>query len=70
MKKKPHAKRECAAVTDIEFCGEVDSITTCGAIAQETPFKTYVPLCAANRLMAEMGELKVFTGDVIARFRL
>lgn len=70
MKKKAQAKRECAAVTDIEFCGEVDSITTCGAVAQEVPFKTYVPLCAAHRLMAEMGELKVFTGNVIARFRL
>lgn len=70
MKKKPQAKRDCAAVMSVEFCGEVDSITTCGAVEQNKPFTTYVPLCAAHRLMAEMSELKVFTGNVIAKFRL
>ena len=70
MKKKAQVKRECAAVTEIEFCGEVDSITTCGAIACESPFPTYIPLCAAHRAMAEVAELSVFTGNVIAKFRL
>ena len=70
MKKKAQVKRECAAVTAVEFCGEVDSVTICGAVAQEKPFKTYIPLCAAHRAMAEVSELSVFTGNVIAKFRL
>ena len=70
MKNKAQAKRECAAVTEIEFCGEVYSITTCGAIACDKPFPTYIPLCAAHRVMAETSEIKVFTDNLIARFRL
>ena len=70
MKKKAEVKRDCSAVVDIEFCGEVDSITTCGAVEYDKPFKTYVALCAAHRAMAEVSEIKVFTGKVIAGFRL
>lgn len=70
MKKKTAVKRDCAAVVEVEFCGEVDSVTTCGAVEQDKPFKTYIPLCAAHRAMAEIAELSVFTGNVIAKFRL
>lgn len=62
--------RSCMAVTSMEFCGEVDSITVCGVCACDKPTKLYVPLCAAHRVLAEASEIKVLTDKVIAKYRL
>lgn len=63
-------KRECQAVVDIEFAGEVNTITTCGLPEYDKPFKPYIPLCAAHRTIAEAKEIQVYHQRVIAKFRL
>lgn len=64
------SQRSCAAVTHVEFAGEVNVINTCGLPAHDKPFPPYIPLCPAHRSLAEAGEIKVFTERVIARFSL
>lgn len=66
----PTTKRNCQAVVDIEFAGEVNTILTCGLPEYDKPFKPYVPLCAAHRTMAEVKEIKVYMERVIAGYRL
>lgn len=63
-------KRECRAIIDVEFAGDVNIINVCGVTACEKPFPTYIPLCTAHRLIATASEIKVLTDRVIATYRL
>ena len=63
-------ERECQAVTEENFDGNVNNIQICCARPLDKPTPLYVPLCAAHRAMAEHGEIRVFTNRVIAVYRL
>ena len=67
---KKQTKRECMAVTEVKFCGAVNTIHTCGQCACEKPSPTYIPLCAAHRVMAQVKPIDVFVDRVIAEYRL
>lgn len=59
-------KRECAAVVDRDD----KSVCICAIPACDKPSPTYVPLCAAHRVMAQVKSVDVLVEGVVAEFKL
>lgn len=67
---KKQTKRGCLAVTEIKIKGDTGRVTVCGQCACEKPSPTYVPLCAAHKVMAQVRPIDVLVDEVIAEYRL